>query len=236
MEKYSRYRIPSSSCTDCCRRVAGKSVLIAAIACAVAASAERKPLPGQAGNDDIDLTASVLIEQDEIQQALGADLGEGYVVIRVKATPKTDHPLRIGPDDFTIISRKDGQRSQALSANQIAGSGATLVVKSNGSQGGGVGTHRPHFGLGGIGGIGNSGGVDKGVDSKIEQGGAGTKDNALLAALDGKVLPDKETKEPLEGYLYFPIDGKVKPKDLGLVYKGPAGKLIIEFQNPKGGR
>ena len=33
----------------------------------------------------------------------------------------------ISPDDFTIISRKDGQRSVALSPGQIAGTGALIA-------------------------------------------------------------------------------------------------------------
>ena len=63
---------------------------------------------------------------------------------------------------------------------------------------------------------------------------AASKDNsALLDALKAKILPDKETSEPVEGLLYFPIDGKIKPKDLAVLYKGPAGRLVIEFANPK---
>ncbi len=102
-----------------------KRILLGVLATAILAPAgELKQLPGQAGNDDIDLTASVLVTRDEIQEALGADIGAGYVVVRVKATPKTEQPLRIGPDDFTVISRKDGQRSPlALAPNRIAGSG-----------------------------------------------------------------------------------------------------------------
>ena len=53
---------------------------------------------------------------------------------------------------------------------------------------------------------------------------------AELEALKQKALPDQETKEPLEGLLYFPIEGKVKPKDLSLIYKGPAGKLVMDFK------
>ena len=44
-------------------------------------------------------------------QALGEELGVGYVVVRMKVTPKTEKPLSISPDDFTIVCRKDGQRS-----------------------------------------------------------------------------------------------------------------------------
>jgi hypothetical protein len=33
--------------------------------------------------------------------------------------------------------------------------------------------------------------------------------------------------------LYFSINGKLKPKDVALVYKGDAGKLIMEFEKEK---
>ena len=54
--------------------------------------------------------------------------------------------------------------------------------------------------------------------------------NPLLKILDEKMLPDKEGIQPLTGLLYFPIEGKLKIKDLELIYKGPAGKLFIEFR------
>jgi hypothetical protein len=116
----------------------------------IAQAGERKPLPGQAGNDDIEMVASVLIDRDEIHQALGADLGAGYVAVRIKVTPKTEQPLRVSPDDFTMISRKDGQRSVALSPGQVAGKGA-LVVKAAPSQPGGFGTQSNGPIWGGIG-------------------------------------------------------------------------------------
>jgi len=206
----------------------------------LAFAGEKKPLPGQAGNDDIELVGSVILDPGEIKQALGADIGAGYVLIHMKATPKTEKPLRISPDDFTIISSKDGQRSEALSPGQIAGRGV-LVVKAAPNQPGGYGTttNGPIWGGVGLGrgmgsrkGGGNSGGADAGVDSKSDNESK-DKENPLVEILKAKQLPDKETTEPLEGLLYFPIEGKIKPKDLRVMYKGPAGRLVMEFVNPK---
>jgi len=207
-------------------------ILLLALAAATATASEPKPLPGQAGNDDIDLNGSVMIDPAEIHQALGADLGTGYVVVRMKAAPKTDKPLRIGPDDFTMISRKDGQRSQALTPEEIAGHGSTLVVKTGG-QGGNQGRRLSIGGMGG--GMGTAPNANVNTDAHIQQGDQkpDEKDSPLLTALKEKGLPDKEGKEPIEGLLYFPIEGKIKPKDVAIIYKGPAGKLVIEFQNPK---
>jgi hypothetical protein len=53
----------------------------------------------------------------------------------------------------------------------------------------------------------------------------------LLEALKSKQLETKEVTDPLEGYLYFSLDGKHKLKDLAVLYRGPAGKLDLEFEH-----
>ncbi len=189
---------------------------------------DRKQLPGQAGNDDVDLEGSVIVGHDEVTSVVGGDIGEGYVVVRMKVIPKGDKPLRIGPDDFTMVSRKDGQRSMALAPSEIAGKGA-LVVKRGTADGSKTGLY-----AGGIGGgLGSSPGTVQREVIKGTQIDDNAKENPALASLTAKVLPDKETKTPVEGLLYFSINGKLKPKDVSLQYKGAAGKLIMEFEKEK---
>jgi hypothetical protein len=53
----------------------------------------------------------------------------------------------------------------------------------------------------------------------------------LLAVLKEKVLAEQEITEPLSGLLYFLLEGKHRPKDLELMYKGPAGRLSLRFKN-----
>jgi hypothetical protein len=203
----------------------------------VAFAGEKKPLPGQAGNDDVELVGSVIIDRDEIKQALGgSDLGAGYVLARMKVTPKTEKPLRISPDDFTMVSRKDGQRATAISPGQIAGR-STLVVKAAPEQPGGLGTMTNGPIWGGIGmGRGGGGGNSKSTPSGTSEVGkvkTDEKENPLLEVLKAKVLPDADSVEPVQGLLYFTIDGKIKPKDLAIIYKGGGGRLVMEFANPK---
>jgi hypothetical protein len=189
---------------------------------------ERKQLPGQAGNDAVDLEASLIIGHDEITNAIGSDIGEGFVVALVKVIPKGEKPLQVGPDDFTMISRKDGQRCVAMSPSEIAGKGA-LIVKHGTADGSKTGWQ-----AGGIGaGLGSSPGTVQRDVIKGTQIDDKSKESPALAALTAKVLPDKETKTPVEGLLYFSISGKLKPKDLAIVYKGEAGKLIMEFEPVK---
>jgi hypothetical protein len=146
----------------------------------------------------------------------------------MKVMPKGATPLRVGPDDFTMISRKDGQRSMALAPSEIAGKGA-MVVK-HGDSGGG----KSSWGAGGMGaGVGSSPGTVQRDVIKGTQMDDNAKEGPGLAALTAKVLPDKETKTPIEGLLYFSISGKLKAKDVALVYKGAAGKLVMEFQPGK---
>ncbi len=185
---------------------------------------DRKQLPGQAGNDDVDLEGSVILLHDQVTEAIGSDLGEGYVVVRMKVIPKGETPLRVGPDDFTMISRKDGQRCAALTPSEIAGKG-TMVVKHGTADG-----SKSSWGVGGMGaGVGSSPGTVQRDVIKGTQIDDNAKESPALGPLTAKILPDKETKTPIEGLLYFSISGKLKPKDVALVYKGTAGKLIIEW-------
>lgn len=189
---------------------------------------ERKPLPGQAGNDNIEMVGNLILDRDEIKQAIGADPGPGYVVMKVQVMPKMDKPLAIGPADFTIVSHKDGQRSQALEPGEIAGSGV-LVVKEAPEKSWSPGTtlNGPMWsGVTPRATAPNSG-------TEMRPGADGKERNPLLDALKAKVLPDKETKDPVEGLLYFPIDGKIRPRDLTVIYKGPAGRLVMEFAEAK---
>lgn len=203
-------------------------LLFASFAGLLSFAGDRKQLPGQAGNDDVDLEGTVILAHDEVTEAVGSDIGEGYVVVRIKVIPKGDKPLRVGPDDFTMINRKDGERSAALEPSEIGGKGA-LIVKRGTADGGKTGIY-----AGGIGGgLGSSPGTVQRDVIKGTQIDDNAKASPALAALTAKVLPDKETKTPVEGLLYFSIGGKLKPKDVSLFYKGAAGRLQMEFEKAK---
>src|SRR5260370_4717217 len=204
-----------------------------------ATAADKKGLPNQAGNDDVELAGTVLVDRMEIQDVLGADLGAGFAVVRMKATPKAERPIRISPDDFTLLSRKDGERSPALAPSQIAGRGAMVVkqgkqltglgTQSNGAIWGGSGTQQPRR-LPGHGGSTGNASVESGTAEATIDKESHAAENPLLGPLKAKGMADAETNKPVEGLLYFAIEGKTKPKDLSLLYKGPAGRLVIDFK------
>ncbi|HEY6342580.1 MAG TPA: hypothetical protein VIY49_13890 [Bryobacteraceae bacterium] len=180
--------------------------------------AENKPAPNQASNEQVALAGTVMLDRVEIRDALGTDLGTGYAVVRITVTPKTDEALRVSPDDFTLLSRKDGDRGGALTPAQIAGNGGALIVKPAARQPGGDGTRTNGPIWGGV--------TVRASDKKATN----PEDSPLLNALKEKMLPDGETKTPVEGLLYFAMGGKLKPKDLSLLYKGSSGHLVIDFK------
>ena len=70
---------------------------------------DRKQLPGQAGNDDVDLEGSVFLLTKRSPKRSAAISGKANRGPH-EGDSQRRPPLRVGPDDFTIISRKDGQR------------------------------------------------------------------------------------------------------------------------------
>jgi len=203
---------------------------------AVTALAEDKALPNQAGNGKVSLQGTVITERKALFDLLGVDLGDGYVVVKIRVLPETPEGLRVSIDDFTLVSRKDGEKSGALSPSQIFG-GTSLVVGRAQSGGDSVGTQETRVGGIGIGGIGRPGGAGVGNGGSTEAGVADAQvvksrsgEDPRMAPLEAKMLADRETKQPVEGLLYFAMERKVKPKDMGLIYSGVGGRLVMDFK------
>ena len=186
-----------------------KLLILLLIAASLLPAADIKSLPNQAGNGDIDLAGTAILDAKEIEQVIGAPMDPGYIVVKIKVSPRTLGALRISADDFTLVSRKDGERSDALAPGQIGGQ-ANLILKSKT-------TH-------------SSAGVSSTTVNVTAVDAKATSASPLQKILESKMLQDVETKEPVEGLLYFLLDGKNKVKDLGLIYKGPAGRLAMDFK------
>src|ERR1700722_11689187 len=123
-----------------------------------------KKLPiEQASNELVSISATALMDKDQIHQELGSDLGPDMIVVRVQFRPVSDKPIRINLDDFLLVSDKDGQRSQPFVPSQIAGS-TTLVVTPQTTKAGGS---RTGVSLGGFG-IGRAPTSQQPADSKVE--------------------------------------------------------------------
>lgn len=181
-------------------------------------------------NDQLDLEATIVLAEDEQTQQIGADPGKGIALLKVKVTPKTDTPIQISPDDFILLAHDDGERSRPFEPAEIAGKGAMVVSNTAPT------SQKKSSSIGGFGGMiagggGSSPGNSKPVslNSKMNTGVKG--DDKLLQALKEKALKTTESAQPVEGYLYFPLDGKHKLKNLAVLYRGPAGKLNLEFEH-----
>jgi hypothetical protein len=69
-----------------------------------------------------------------------------------------------------------------------------------------------------------------GAQASVNEGGK-EGENPVMEVLRAKVLPQKETTEPVSGLLYFFLEGKHKLKQLELLYKSPTGRqMILDFE------
>ena len=222
-----------------------RAFVLCVIAAAIGMAADKKPAgPVQSGNDVVEVIGSAHVGRQAATQLLGHDPGFDLIVIDVKVVPKLDNKVNLYLDDFTLLSNKDGQRSQPLAPGQIAGRGG-MVISSGGGGGRGIGIGSgPAMGGGGpiYGGIGDrprriggdgdiiGGGGSTNSQASSIQTGAGEKESPLLKTLKERQLKEGETGEEVTGLMYFLFEGKHKLKDLDLIYKSKSGRVILDFE------
>jgi hypothetical protein len=212
------------------------------VAVSVLIASSDKKLPLERSSNELVEISGTLLGKDEIVKEFGSDLGGGVLVMRTKVRPLTEKPVLIDYDDFFLLDTNSGQRSMAYEPSQIAGTGA-LVLTPNGVRNAGMASNPKGPRWGGIPGTGGmprqlpGSGAEAGspattttTDTKVEEEKGNDKPNPLLDALKQKTLPRKEVTETVTGLLYFQMEGKVKPKDLELTYKSPAGRLLMRFK------
>lgn len=185
-----------------------------------------------ASNEQMDIIATLSMDEDEITQKLGADPGKGVALLEVRVIPKTDKPIQVSGDDFILLAHDDGERSKPFEPAEIAGRGAMVVAAKEAT----VKKSSSMMGMGGLM-VGGAGGGNASpgnpkqtaITTKMDPKSAGN--DKLLTALEAKQFPSKESIQPVEGFLYFPLDGKHKLKNMEVLYRGPAGKLNLDFQH-----
>jgi len=183
-------------------------------------------------NQDLALDVTVYIDADAVKEILGDDLGGHFIVVKVTVEPKYGKEVTIDRDDFLMRTDKDGDRSKPMAPSQIAGRGALVITGTRGPSGEGAEPTRGWsmggpIGIGG-GGIGGGGGADtSGVKATMEKGS--DTESPLKKILDGKVLPEKKTTQPVEGLLFFPLE-KQKLKDLELIYRSGENRIGLRFK------
>ncbi len=210
----------------------GLILLVAAASAAFAAKKIVSPTV-TGGNDEIDVTATIFMTEPEVTQKLGTDPGKDVVLVSIRVAPRGEKPVQLSPDDFILLAHDDGERSQPFDPAELAGQGALIeqdTPENSKKKGGKTGIM---MGMGGLG-----GGMGSSPGNTVKNPVTGTKmdsksggNTKLLDQLKAKQFPEKDTADPVEGYLYFPLDGKHKLKNMALLYRGPAGKLNLEFQH-----
>ena len=113
-------------------------LVFAMVATVAAAYADKPAGPVSSEDEYLVVTASALVDRAEVTKALGYDAGMDLVIVDVKLAPRGENKITVSHDDFTLISRKDGQRSQPLAPSQIAGKGALVVAQGGRGGGGGL--------------------------------------------------------------------------------------------------
>jgi hypothetical protein len=198
------------------------------LAATLAASKPKSTGPAKNENQSVAISASVILDREQIKELLGSDLDGHYILVNVTVTPKFGSTVDVHRDDFLLKTDKDGERATPWVASQIAGKGALVVTEKSGtapSGGGQFGSPYDYPAYGG--GVGGPPTMITEAQGKIQNGAKG--DTSLAKVLNEKMLPEKKTESPVSGLLYFPLE-KQKQKDLELWYNTPDGKLILRFR------
>src|SRR5258708_1502046 len=120
-------------------------VCISLIAWTLCASDKKLPIE-ETSNDLIDISATAMLDKEQIKQELGSDFGGDIVLVKVTVRPVSDKPIKVSLDDFLLVSGRDGQRSEPYSPSQIAGSDVLVVTHTEAKKSSGL-----SLGLGGLG-------------------------------------------------------------------------------------
>jgi len=218
-----------------------RTVIVLALCAALLPGQVKRP-PGQFENDRVMIESVLHMDRAMVKQLIGHDFDGSVAVVEVTVTPRGGEALDVEREDFTLFSTKDAQKAPAYHPSQLAGQGAIVVKEQRGGGGlmagnnpnapviGGVpgtGGRPRQMGGNGGGGIGNSG--SQAVENTIETKND-AKTNPVLATLKEKELVYGKTMKPVKGLLYFSLDGKHKPKQIELWYRGEAGKFVISYK------
>jgi hypothetical protein len=205
------------------------------------AADKKAPLTAEMSDETLRIIGTLYNDPESVVKLLGVDPGFPMIVVDVRAINRSEEKLQLWRDDFTLLSNKDGQRSQPLTPSQLAGQGS-IMVSSRGYSAGGIATNNqaPVWSDGPVGTgrprrIGDEdtavGGADPGGTAVETRDGAKEKPNPLLKLFEQRVLPEGEIAEESKGLLYFLLDGKHKPKHLELIYKAKGRRqVILDFE------
>ena len=196
--------------------------------------------------DDAVISVRLVRDANDLISLLGTDLDRDYVLAEIKVRPLYNSNVVLTREDFIMRSRRNNERSTAMSPEEIAG-GSVLVLGSRRINTGspdiysqendpvivggtpGTGT-RPRT----LGGQGQSFGGGQAGDQELTVNAEQRETTSLLERLQQHELPIGETREPVRGYLYFQVPAKHKLKHYQFTYDGNVGEFSVGFRPKKG--
>jgi hypothetical protein len=178
-----------------------------------------------------------LLTPKEVSQEFAADVNRCCLVVRVAVYPKTDEPLRVSLDDFTLTVGETDTPIKPQSATVIS-----AKLEKIGSQGGvttsesaGVGyesgtyidpvTGQPVR----VHGVTTSASVAAGVRDRVPAPVAEHEREVIERELSEKGLPEAKIAIPVSGYLYFALPKQKKHTKYHLEYAVKGGTLNLEL-------
>lgn len=211
-----------------------RSIGILMFACTLVADAP-KVYQARSSNKVMEMRATLVQDREAMEQRLEGKLPPGLVIVEVLAQTLEDKPIEINLDDFQMVSARDGQKSTPYSAEQLAGGSAMVILNTTGRNRAPVAATRDPVRLpGGAGvgmgqrqGIGNAGTAPSGTVEGEMRKTAG--DSKLVETLKKEILPTRVDVNGVKGLLFFPIEGKYKPKDITILYRGREGRITMDF-------
>lgn len=227
-----------------------RTSLLACGVCLALAASDKPEWRGGAADQKVRIEGRAYLDRAAAKELLGQDPGESIVVVELAVTPLGEGKLRLEREDFLLRSDRDGQRSRPLEPSQIAGTSVLVISSRGGTQGTGMAEERRvPWGVPGIPGGSPTGGPPMGLPMPGQSPNVGSatadtsdaaasledrpvKANPLLDALQAKILPEGEFDKPVHGLLYFMIEGKLRPKDIELVYRKAPPRLALRFKDP----
>lgn len=249
----SNPRRPRSPVSDKLGRMSRILLALALLCSLLAAASNPGPFESTARSSKVTVNAELYLDRGQVETLIGNSLDGYLVVVKVKiSSNRPNEQIRLFRDDFVLVSSKDGQRSEPFSPEMLAGTSTMVVnevvissgpimgqntgpVIGGGIPGGGPVPTGPPRRIDSPGSHGGTAGsptaTATGIEQEIRDGKPGDKQVAWLETLKSKVLKEGELTEPHEGLLYFPLNGKHKPKQITLLYNGANPRLELTFSD-----
>ncbi len=190
--------------------------------------------------EDVEFEARLIRDLDRIEQIVGNDLDQDFILVEIKARPLYGTKLSLDRNDFLLRAFNGNETSPAQSPERIAGANVlTLGQEKRG--GGGIFSQDPNgIPVGGLPGTGSQPRRIESVPTTIGSGGGGQtetkiglekqEDDTLLGRLQRLELPLGAGDRDVAGYLYFQVSPKHKLKHLSLSYEGAYGDFKLSFE------